>query len=540
MSGVPLRAVRGRSGGPGGRGPGGQDPGGRDPGDWRVEAGYTVIMPVQILAIDVYEHTQAMTHPIRAGEALLDRVTQWLVRVTLADDQSRSQGVASEALLPGYILRVPASERERELSLMRESIRAAVLAARQLPQQASVFDLVQALGNTRATPRSATTGQAWPTLLVGFGTSLVERAVIDAFCRGRGLTFREALLTQSLGMRLGDIHPELAGQSPADYLPHSTPTSLTLRQPIAPGDPITREAAARLFVSPPPPSVEDAITRDGLTHFTILLTGHAEADLAHLSQLAKVIEHASGTWRFVLDGDERYREASGFAAFWERLSDDVLLRPFLAGLLCVQQPIAREAALSEATATVFADWSDRPPIVIDASDDSPASLRRAFHVGYAGTTLRSSRSVLGAVANACLIAHLNRKTTAGIPHLSQWPILGRLLNESAASYGMISGEGFHAPPLALFRHMALAATLGLDHIACATQHVYASLAALPPALQTKLLTHHADLLQPGSEEANAKLQLRITQGQVNIASVLDAPFGVGYEDDLGWATPVLT
>ena len=41
--------------------------------------------------------------------------------------------------------------------------------------------------------------------------SLVERAIIDAFCRSRRQAFASALQDNSFGIELGGIHPELAG-----------------------------------------------------------------------------------------------------------------------------------------------------------------------------------------------------------------------------------------------------------------------------------------------------------------------------------------
>ena len=52
--------------------------------------------------------------------------------------------------------------------------------------------------------------QKLPPLLTHFGTSLVERAVIEAVCRSLGQPFAQALRGNQLGIRLGDAppHPE--------------------------------------------------------------------------------------------------------------------------------------------------------------------------------------------------------------------------------------------------------------------------------------------------------------------------------------------
>src|SRR5262249_56976971 len=57
-----------------------------------------------------------------------------------------------------------------------------------------------------------------PPLLTHFGTSFVERALIEAVCRRIGRCFFEAAYTNLFGIRLGDIHPALKEAKPSDFL----------------------------------------------------------------------------------------------------------------------------------------------------------------------------------------------------------------------------------------------------------------------------------------------------------------------------------
>ncbi len=59
----------------------------------------------------------------------------------------------------------------------------------------------------------------YPPLLWNFGVSLVERAVLDAFCRAKDMTFAEALRSNALGIRLGQVDGDLAGLTPGELLP---------------------------------------------------------------------------------------------------------------------------------------------------------------------------------------------------------------------------------------------------------------------------------------------------------------------------------
>ena len=79
--------------------------------------------------------------------------------------------------------------------------------------------------------------QQIPPLLAHLGTSLVERAALDAFCRGGGTTFARAVHDNLLGVELGEIHPELQGSLPADWLPEPH-AAVAARHTVGLGDPL--------------------------------------------------------------------------------------------------------------------------------------------------------------------------------------------------------------------------------------------------------------------------------------------------------------
>src|SRR2546422_2589930 len=81
----------------------------------------------------------------------------------------------------------------------------------------------------------------FPPLLANFGTSLVERGLIEAIGRAGGQTFSEMLRTNFLGIRLGGIHPELAGREPADFLPEQPLSRIIVRHTVGLADPLAEE-----------------------------------------------------------------------------------------------------------------------------------------------------------------------------------------------------------------------------------------------------------------------------------------------------------
>jgi hypothetical protein len=108
-------------------------------------------------------------------------------------------------------------------------------------------------------------GGGWgkPPLLVHFGTSLVERAVIDAFCRAEGTTFGHGAARQLVRVRPRVMHGARRGSrrtSPrrapalARLPPHRRPHRSTHTREITDADRVDDGL---------PQSLEDCIARTG-------------------------------------------------------------------------------------------------------------------------------------------------------------------------------------------------------------------------------------------------------------------------------------
>src|SRR5262249_36292274 len=161
-----------------------------------------------------------------------------------------------------------------------------------------------------------------PPLLTQFGTSLVERAMIEAVCRAAGQPFARMLWTNELGIRLGEVHPALAGLAPADLLPPSPRTQILARQTVGLADPPLDAdvAPAERLDDGLPQSLAACIQTYGLRHFKIKLSGALDSDVERLRRLAEVIEtHAPADYAFSLDGNEQFRTLADFRSYWDTL-----------------------------------------------------------------------------------------------------------------------------------------------------------------------------------------------------------------------------
>jgi len=436
--------------------------------------------------------------PFKYGIATMTDVPHLILRLEVAIDGVIATGWAADNLPPKWFTKNPATSFAEEIAQMREVIAAACEHAVAAAPAASVFAFwEQVFGAQEITAA----GRGWPPLLAGFGVSLVERAIIDAWCRARGETFAQAVRGNSLGIRLGAIHGELSGE-PRDFLPPEPLREIIARHTVGLSDPLT---AADI---PPteraddgqPQALEDCIREYGLTHFKIKLSGHLDHDRARLYQLAELLERHSPGCKFTLDGNENFHAVAPFRELWAQFLADPLIARFLRGLIFVEQPLHRDVALSgESTADLLA-WAGRPPIIIDESEGDLGALERALAGGYAGTSHKNCKGVFRGLANAALI--VSRGGAARGLHLS---------GEDLTNLG----------PVALLQDLAVAATLGITHVERNGHHYFRGLSEFPAAVQREILARHGDLYR----EHRGYPVVRVEQGKMSTRSVVAAPFG---------------
>jgi hypothetical protein len=457
--------------------------------------------------------------PFRFGIAVMTEVSQVFLRADVEIDGRVRVGVAAEGLVPKWFTKDPATSTEDDRSEMLAIVVTACELALELEPAPSVFALWRALDEAQ---QLTTAPHGVPPLLAGLGTSLVERAVIDAFCRTHGAAFADAVRQDGLGVRLGDLHRELAGARPVDLLPESARSRLLVRHTVGLSDPLTESeiSPADRVDDGLPQSLEACVETYGLKRFKIKLCGDDERDLDRLRAIVVLLEkRAPAGWSFSLDGNEQYADAAAFRAFWDRAVSDPPLAPALERVLFVEQPLRRDVALDGDAARMFAAWRERPPLVIDESDATVGSLPLALSCGYAGTSVKSCKGVLRGIANACLLESRRRSRP-------EEPAI--VTAEDLSTIG----------PVALLQDLAMVATLGLEHVERNGHHYFAGLSMFPTTVQDAVLRRHEDLYTRGD---CGYPTLSIRDGAINIRSVVAAPFGLEPQlDPASFAEPAFT
>jgi hypothetical protein len=440
--------------------------------------------------------------PFRYGVATMTQVPHLILRLTFAFDGKLQAGLAADNLAPKWFTKNPARSVESEIEEMLAVIRTAVSLARDI-RASGVFAFWRELYSRQA---------AWaaqnkiPLLLAHFGTSLVERALIDAFCRGQNVTFGRALRENRFGVDLGALRFDLAGTEPRDWLPASPPAAIFVRHTVGLSDPIDDEdlRAAESVHDGLPQTLAECVRFYGLRYFKIKIDGDAARDRARIAKIAAVIANGcrGREYAFSLDGNESFREVATFVEHARALRGTGP-REFWERLLFIEQPLHRKVALT-AAGELAARWPDRPPIIIDESDAELGSLPAALALGYAGTSHKNCKGIFKGIANACLLA---QRRAAGLP-------------------GQLSGEDLtNVGPVALLQDLAVQSALGITHVERNGHHYFAGLAQFPAAMQEYALRRHGEVFIAHHHGKASWPRVNIRDGRLELDSVLAAQFG---------------
>ena len=467
----------------------------------------TSVMPAKITGASIHQIQLKTRMPFKYGIATMTEVPMVFVRIEAEIDGTKTAGIASDLLPPKWFTKVPEDPLEKEISDMLQVIRKALSQA--LGQAAdSAFDLWKLIYDGQSRWAEANN---IPALLAHFGTSLVERALIEATCKAGNKTLGQALLSGSLGFEPGRIHSCLEGQSASSLLPKTPLAKVQARHTVGLGDPLNSNQidADDRIDDTLPQSLDQCIQAYGLRHFKIKINGDIEWDLDRLKNVAKCIEqHADSDFAFSLDGNEQFQSVTAFRDHWNILHAEPELETFFDHLLFIEQPLHRDVALNESLKSEFDQWPDRPAVIIDESDATLESLPQALAIGYAGTSHKNCKGIFKGIANACLLEHHRRNGTQTV----------------------MSGEDLcNVGPVAVIQDLAVMATLGIESVERNGHHYMAGLSQFPERTREQVLNAH-DGLYKTSETGWPTLA--ICNGEIDLTSVNTQAFGTGFELDL--------
>jgi hypothetical protein len=448
--------------------------------------------------------------PFRYGIAVLTRCPQAIVRVTIECDGRLCHGYSGDCLPPSWFDKSAGKDFARQIDDMLR-----VIAMAQSVYETG-FDREAPFFPTWLTCEAQIQQRCheWelPPLLASFGSSLLERAILDAACRRHDVSFAHAVRRNLFGLDAGLVHRELQCASPAEWLPAEPALSIYVRQTVGLGDPLTLDEippADRLHDGWPQ-AIEDYAVRRRVRYYKVKVSNCLDRDIQRLAGIASLLErHLGQDYQLTLDGNEQYKRAEDF----EELVGEIRRRPELAALwrnvLAIEQPFDRGIALEPGHIGALRELSRVKPVIIDESDGTLDAYPRAIDLGYRGVSSKNCKGAIRSLLNAGLTWLHNDRG-----RLDDYTMTG----EDLCSVGIVPTQS----------DLCLAATLGLPHVERNGHHYHPGLSYLPEPTRRAALSAHGDFYV----EEHGIIGPRISDGRFQIASLQCAGFGFAVEPDM--------
>ena len=407
------------------------------------------------------------------------------------------QGVAADILPPKWFDKDPAKSYEDNVADLLWAARAARSAYLDAARSAKPFFAIWQDGYAQTV--SAGDAHGLNRLTAVHGSTLMERALIDAVGCGVGASYFELLKANLLGLDLGAIHPELQGVESGQVIGAAPLAQLHVRHTVGLADPIVPSdiAPEERLDDGLPQSLADCVERQGLTYFKVKVNGDLEADLARLAAIAELLDGRAAEYKVTLDGNEQYREMDSLIGLIEALA---ATQPRLyESILYVEQPLERSLALDAALEPGIRAAAARRPLLIDESDDAQDTFRQALALGYEGVSSKACKGLVKALANLALARQ----------------------REGC----FLSGEDLmNLPVVPLHQDLAHVAALGIGHVERNGHHYVRGLDHLTADERAACLATHGALYR---EVDSGLVALDVREGKIEVGSLQVAGLGVG-------------
>jgi hypothetical protein len=457
---------------------------------------------VRVREVRLRERDVRLRMPFRFGVVTLTAAIEAYasVRVEL-EDGGAAWGMAAEMLAPKWFDKDPARSDAENVEDLRHALRLARAlytdggAGTPFGLFAERYPLQLAEGKRRGLNP----------LLAGYGPALLDRAVLDAVCRARGISFYDAVRANVPGIAPASLLPEFAGFDVDRFLAGLRPSSeIHARHTVGLVDPITAADLRARVDDGLPETLEEVVAAYGHRYFKLKVGGDVAADLGRLSAIAGVLDRSPEPYFVTLDGNEQYQTVDDVVALWEAMTRTPALRRLVDAVLFIEQPITRHRALGSHIEAL----ASRRPVIIDESDGDLAAFVEARAVGYRGVSSKTCKGLYKSIVNAARCARWNAE--AGHP-----------------AYFMSAEDLTTQAGVAVQQDLALVSLLGLTHVERNGHHYVAGMAARPADEQRAFLAAHPDLYRT----ADGVARVRIVGGRLVIGSLACPGFATAAEPD---------
>lgn len=447
-----------------------------------------------LLAVDAFEWPFRLRLPFRFGVITATQGRQAILRARIRlEDGREAVGYAAEMLAAKWFDKSPALSDAQNVDQLRRALELATdayLAA----GSSTAFGLFAA---SYAAQNAAGAAVGLDSLVCGFGPALLDRAVLDALCRGCAVSFYRAVQENLPGIAPGRLVSDLDGFAIGPFLAALRPAeTIAARHTVGLLDPIVAadQPPGSRVGDGLPETLEEVVAAYGQRWFKLKVAGDVAADVDRLARIASVLDRLPDAYRTTLDGNEQYADVEGVLELWSAMAAQPRLRRLVGSIAFIEQPIKRQVALSRSVAALAA----HRPLVIDESDGDLEAFPRARALGYAGVSSKTCKGLYKALLNR---ARCDLWNAAGPPT------------------HFLSGEDLTTQAgLSMQQDLALVNLLGITHVERNGHHFVDGFGGRPEGEARAALAAHPDLYA----EQGGRVRLRIATGRLSLGS-LDRP-----------------
>ncbi len=440
--------------------------------------------------------------PFRFGVITVTHGRQAVIRARIRlEDGGEHWGIAAETLAAKWFDKDPAlSDAQNEHQLRR---------ALELAEDATLAGgndtAFGHFANSYAAVTAAGRAEKLNPLVASYGRALLDRAMLDALLKARGVSFWTGMRANIGGMAPHAIVPDLAGFDFAAMLHASQPLArLHARHTVGLVDPIAAADQTERVDDGLPETLEEVVATYRHRYWKLKVGGNVQADVERLSRIAAVLDRLHGGYHASLDGNEQYEDADGALALWRAMEAEPRLAKLCASILYIEQPVKRARALETGMAVLAA----ARPVIIDESDGPLDAFVTGRGLGYAGVSSKACKGVWRSLINLARCRAWNAA-------------------EGRERYFMSAEDLTTLAGVCVQQALALVALLGLPHVERNGHHFVDGFAGRPKAEAVRFMEAHPDLYA----DTPRGPRLRIRDGMLEIGS-LDVPgMGAAIEPD---------
>jgi hypothetical protein len=443
--------------------------------------------------------------PFRFGVITVTHGRQAVIRARIAlDDGTEHWGVAAETLAAKWFDKDPRwsdAQNEHQLRRSLELACEATLAGGANTAFGHYADSyaahVAACGAEQLNP-----------LVASYGRALLDRAMLDALLKAKGLSFAQGLRANIGGMAPHEVVPDLPGFDFAAMLASLTPARrMHARHTVGLVDPITASDQESRVDDGLPETVEEVAATYRHSWWKLKVGGNVEADVDRLCRIAAVLDRLHG-YQVSLDGNEQYEDAEGVLALWRAMQAEPRLARLNASIAFIEQPVKRAKALDGAMGALAA----ARPVIVDESDGPLDAFVQAKALGYTGISSKACKGVWRSLVNLARCRAWNAA-------------------EPEPRFFMSAEDLTTLAGVCVQQDLALVSAMGLVHVERNGHHFVDGFSGRSKAEAVRFKEAHPDLYA----DTPRGPRLSIREGVLELGSVVDA-VGLGSALDVDVAS----